>query len=115
MKRVFDDHGLWNPEAHAAGLRALPLVKQAFELLLGEGYNPREAQALITATVDEETLDRILVVKDRLRLKRAGHAEAERVGNLRRHVPFPPADHPVFTPEHKAKAFDLVRPEGESA
>lgn len=101
MKRVYDDNGLWNPEAHAAGLRVLPLVKQAFELLLSEGYNPREAQALITATVDEETLDRVLAVKERLRRR----PEAQHDGIRRRHKPFPPADHP----EVKARVKTMLR------
>ena len=90
MKRVYDEHGLWNPEAHAAGSRVLPLVKQAFELLLNEGYNPREAQVLIQNNVEEEALLRVLDVKERLEGLRKGHADAERVGNGRRLKPVRP-------------------------
>lgn len=117
MKRVFDDHGIWNPEAHASGNRVLPLIQQAFDALGQEGYNPREAQALIEALVQEEALDRVLEIKARLEQLRSGHAEAAKVAKGRHPLHpkvaalrTPPLIDAVFTPEHKARAVGLINP-----
>lgn len=114
MKRTFDDHGQWNPEALASGKQIHPLIRQAFDLLRNQGYNPREAQHLIESRVQEETLLRSLKINDHLEQLRKGHEEAAaKAPRYEVHPDIVAAQDAIFTPAHKKRAFELIEPDPE--